>query len=160
VINRISKRESYTNLLAEAGTTHINRKPVSVDACGIEAAADCWSSLKSGENYLGYERTENFAPPGGPVRGKPNAYETRPRDCAWMNGRLSGAWTMRGDAVVLNTSIGRIAYRFQARDVHLLMGPSTKGAPVGFRLLIDGQPPNEAHGLVMAPLPNSASINW
>jgi thioredoxin family protein len=76
-----------------------------------------------------------------------------------MNGRLSGAWTMRGDAVVLNTSIGRIAYRFQARDVHLLMGPSTKGAPVGFRLLIDGQPPNEAHGLVMAPLPNSASIN-
>ena len=52
------------DLLAEAGATGIDRKPVSVDARGIEAAAD-WASLKSAENYVGYERTQNFASPGG-----------------------------------------------------------------------------------------------
>jgi thiol-disulfide isomerase/thioredoxin len=133
------------DLLTEAGATGIDRKPVSVDARGIEAAAD-WSSLKSGENYLGYERTDNFASPGGVVRSKPNAYEApaRLRLNEWA---LAGEWTMRSDAAVLNTSNGRIAYRFHARDVHLVMGRSTKEAPVRFRLLIDGQPPGEAHGL-------------
>jgi thiol-disulfide isomerase/thioredoxin len=133
------------DLLAEAGATGIDRKPVSVDARGIEAAAD-WSSLKSGENYLGYERTDNFASPGGVVRSKPHAYEApaRLRLNEWA---LAGEWTMWSDAAVLNTSNGRITYRFHARDVHLVMGPSTKGAPVRFRLSIDGQPPGEAHGL-------------
>src|SRR5262245_46591500 len=51
-------------LLAEAGVEGISREPVSVDARGIEAAAD-WSNLKSPENYVGYERTQNFASPGG-----------------------------------------------------------------------------------------------
>src|SRR2546430_6040108 len=50
-------------LLAEAGNGGIDRQPVSVDGRGLEAAAD-WNSLKSGENYVGYERTQNFASPG------------------------------------------------------------------------------------------------
>src|SRR5262250_1798974 len=53
-------------LLAEAGIRGIGQQLVSVDARGAEAAAD-WSSLKSPENYVGYERTENFASPGGAV---------------------------------------------------------------------------------------------
>ena len=48
---------------------------VSVDARGVEAAAD-WGSLKSAENYVGYERTENFASPGGAVLDKPRMYAT------------------------------------------------------------------------------------
>jgi hypothetical protein len=94
----------------------------------------------------GYERTENFASPGGAVRSKPNVYEApaRLRLNEWA---LAGGWTMRGDAAVLNSSNGRIAYRFHARDVHLVIGPSTKGAPVQFRLLIDGRPRGDAHGL-------------
>jgi thiol-disulfide isomerase/thioredoxin len=133
------------DLLAEAGATGIDRRPASVDARGIEAAAD-WSSLKSGENYLGYQRTENFASPGGAVRSKPHAYEmpARLRLNEWA---LSGEWTIRGEAAVLNASNGRISYRFHARDVHLVMGSSTQGAPVRFRLLIDGKPPGDAHGL-------------
>jgi hypothetical protein len=64
---------------------------------------------------------------------------------------LSGDWTMRKDAVALNKPNGIIAYRFHARDLHLVMGPTTLGpaAPgtsVRFRVLIDGQPPGEAHG--------------
>ena len=43
-------------LLAEAGAGGIGRDLVSVDARGVEAAAD-WGSLRSPENYVGYERT-------------------------------------------------------------------------------------------------------
>lgn len=132
------------DLLAEAGATGISRDPVAVDARGIEAAAD-WSSLKSAENYLGHERTQNFASPSGPILNKAGTYELpgRLRRDEWA---LDGDWTMRSDAAVLNKSNGRMAYRFHARDLHLVMGPSVPGAPVRFRVLIDGEAPGEAHG--------------
>lgn len=132
------------DLLTEAGATGISRASVTVDARGIEAAAD-WSSLKSAENYLGYERTQNFASSGGPVRNKPGIYEL-PGSLRSDEWALAGDWTMRSDAAVLNKSNGRLAYRFHARDLHLVMGPSVPGAPVRFRVLIDGEPPGEAHG--------------
>jgi hypothetical protein len=132
-------------LLAEAGATGVSRELVSVDAKGIEAAAD-WRSLKSGENYVGYERTENFASPGGAALNKPRAYElpARLRLNEWA---LSGDWTVKNQAVMLNKPHGRIAYRFHARDLHLVMGPAAPGTPVRFRVLIDGQPPAAAHGI-------------
>ena len=67
-------------LLAEAGSAGVSREPVSVDARGLEAAAD-WGSLKSPENYVGYERTENFTSPGGAIVDKPRMYDC-PRGCA------------------------------------------------------------------------------
>ena len=131
-------------LLAEAGAAGIDRKSVSVDARGIEAAAD-WSTLKSAENYLGYARTENFASPGGPILNEPRSYESpaRLRLNEWA---LAGDWTVRSDAAALNKPNGRIAYRFHARDLHLVMGPTAPATPVRFRVLIDGKPPAEAHG--------------
>ena len=48
---------------------------------------------------------------------------------------------------MLNEADGRIAFRFHARDVHLVMGPATRGAEVPFRVLVDGEPPGAAHGL-------------
>src|SRR3977135_3912688 len=51
-------------LLAEAGAVDIGDELVSVDGRGLEAAAD-WGSLKSPENYVGYERFQNFASTGG-----------------------------------------------------------------------------------------------
>jgi len=132
-------------LLAEAGKTIGNRQPVSVEPQGAEAAAD-WSNLKSGENYLGYDRTENFASPGGAVLGKARTYAlpTRLRLNDWA---LSGDWTVTAAAAVLNKASGRIAYRFHARDLHLVMGPAAPGTSVRFRVLIDGQPPGAAHGV-------------
>jgi len=56
-------------LLAEAGSGGFDREPVTVDGRGLEAAAD-WRSLMSPENYIGYERTQNFALPGSAVRDK------------------------------------------------------------------------------------------
>ena len=61
-------------LLREAGANGVSMEPVSVDGRGLEAAAD-WGSLRSGENYVGYERTKNFASPGGAALDKPRMYE-------------------------------------------------------------------------------------
>ena len=59
---------------------------------------------------------------------------------------LAGDWTVHRQATVLNAASGRIADRFHARDVHLVMGPATRGASVRFHVLVDGQPPGPAHG--------------
>ena len=132
-------------LLAEAGSGGIGRELVSVDARGVEAAAD-WGSLRSPENYLGYERTENFASSGGAVSDKRLVYAlpARLRLNQWA---LSGEWTVGKQAAVLSKSNGRIAYRFHARDLHLVMGPAGRGGSTRFRVLIDGQPPGAARGI-------------
>jgi thiol-disulfide isomerase/thioredoxin len=132
-------------LLREAGVGGVSREPVSVDARGLDAAAD-WGSLRSPENYVGFERTENFASPGGAVLDKPRMYEppARLRLNEWA---LSGDWTMKKDTAVLNKASGRITYRFHARDLHLVMGPAAPGTSLKFRVLIDGQPPGAAHGI-------------
>ena len=54
---------------------------------------------------------------------------------------------MQRQAVVLNAGEGTIAYRFHARDVNVVMGPSERDTPVRFRLCLDGQPPGAAHGI-------------
>ena len=132
-------------LLAEAGNGGSGHELVSVDARGAEAAAD-WRSLKSPETYVGYQRTENFASPGGAVSDKRRVY-AHPARLRLNDWALSGDWTMEKQATVLNKANGRIAYRFQARDLHLVMGPAARGTSVRFRVLIDGQPPGAAHGV-------------
>ncbi len=104
-----------------------------------------WDSLKSPENYVGYERTENFASPGGAASDKPRVYAV-PARLKLNQWALVGDWTMGKQATVLNKPNGRIAYRFHARDLHLVMGPAAPGTSVRFRVLIDGQPPGAAHG--------------
>src|SRR5207248_10728172 len=133
------------HLLAEAGIGGIAHELVSVDAQGVEAAAD-WGDLRSPENYLGDARTENFASPGGAVVDKPRVYAA-PARLMLNHWALSGEWTVEREATVLNTANGRIAYRFHARDLHLVMGPAARGTSVRFRVRIDGQSPGEAHGI-------------
>ena len=117
---------------------------VSVDPRGLEVPAD-WASLRSQENYTGYERTEGFASPGGAVADRPHTY-TVPAQLGLNQWALSGDWTMEEQATTLNMANGGIACRFHARDLHLVMGPAAAGNSVRFRVLIDGQQPGEAHG--------------
>jgi thiol-disulfide isomerase/thioredoxin len=132
-------------LQGEAGFKGIGDQLAAVDARGVEAEAD-WADLKSPENYLGRERTENFVSPGGAVLDKRRVYAA-PARVKLNHWALSGDWTVKKDAVVLNKANGRIAYRFHARDLHLVMGPAVRGASVRFRVLIDGRPPGAAHGI-------------
>jgi hypothetical protein len=132
-------------LLAKAGMSGVDREAVSVDAQGVEAPAD-WGTLKSAENYVGYERTQGFTSPGGAVLYQPRMYEL-PAMLRLNEWALSGDWTVKKDTAVLNKANGSIAYRFHARDLHLVMGPAAPGTSVRFRVLIDGQAPGAAHGI-------------
>lgn len=130
-------------LLAEAGRGGVPSDQVSLDPLGAEAQAD-WKDLQSGENYVGYERTQNFASNTFP--DKPRAYSA-PKHLALNYWALSGDWSMGREALLLNQSGGRIAYHFHARDLHLVMGPASQGTSARFRVYIDGRPPGEAHGV-------------
>jgi hypothetical protein len=133
-------------LLEEAGNGgSTGHELVWVDGRGVEAGAD-WASLKSPENYLGYERTENFASRGGALLDERREYAA-PAPLRLNHWALSGDWTLEQEAIVLNEANGRIAYRFEARDVHLVMGPAARGTSVRFGVLIDGQVPGTAHGI-------------
>jgi thiol-disulfide isomerase/thioredoxin len=110
------------------------------DAPGIEAAAD-WKSLRTPENYTGYGRTEEFAAELVPDR--PNEYEA-PERLRLNHWALAGEWTVGEEASTNNRPGGRLVYRFQARDLHAVLGPDK---PVRFQVLLDGQPPGDAHGL-------------
>jgi len=131
-------------LLSEAGVGGIGRELVSVDGRGAEAAAD-WGNLRSPENYVGYERTQGFSSPGGAAPDKRRVY-TAPARLRLNHWALSGDWTIGRQATMLNKPNGRIAYRFHARDLHLVMGPAAPGTSVRFRILIDGQAPRAARG--------------
>jgi thiol-disulfide isomerase/thioredoxin len=132
-------------LLVEAGARGIGHELVSVDGRGAEAEAD-WGSLESPENYVGVDRTENFASPGGAVPDERRLYAA-PARMRLNHWALAGDWTMKKESAVLNKSDGRITYRFHARDLHLVMGPAVHGTSVRFRVLIDGQPTGAAHGI-------------
>ncbi|MGZ4816956.1 MAG: cytochrome c biogenesis protein DipZ, partial [Terriglobales bacterium] len=82
----------------------------------------------------------------GAALNRPHAYQfpTRLGINSWA---LAGNWTAGKEAVVLNQPDGRIAYRFHARDLNLVMGPAVPGQSVRFRVLLDGKPPAIAHGV-------------
>ena len=130
-------------LLTEAGVGDVGNGLVSVDPAGLEVGAD-WDTLRTPETYVGYERTTNFASPGGFAGGR-NVYAIPPR-LDLNEWALSGDWTVEGQAATSNESGGRIAFRFHARDLHLVMAPPASGVSVPFRVLLDGQPPGADHG--------------
>ena len=132
-------------LLAEAGGTAVPRDLVSVDPRGTGVAAD-WTQLRSPETYVGTAQAHGFASPGGALMGRSHDYAlpTRLDANRWA---LSGSWTIRDDAARLEAPGGRIAYRFRARDLHLVMGSASPDQPIRFRVLLDGEPPGDAHGV-------------
>ncbi len=131
--------------LREAGREGVPDDLVSVDPDGLEAQAD-WTTLETPETYLGYGQAERFASPGGAELDEPRDYELP--DPLKLNGwGLAGDWTIGRRAAVLNRPDGSIAFRFHARDVHLVMGPPAKDTPVPFVVRVDGEPPGDAHGL-------------
>ena len=131
-------------LLAEAGQFDVPENLVTIDAKGVEAAAD-WDNLRSPETYLGYGRDQSFSSVGGIVRDRIQAYAI-PDRLGLNTWALSGSWTIGQTAAALEEPNGRIVFSFHARDVHLVMGPGEEGTPVRFRVTIDGQAPGENRG--------------
>jgi len=132
-------------LLGEAGVAGVGSGVASVEARGAELAAD-WSNLRSSENYVGYDRTDGFASPGGGDVDRRRVY-TAPSRLSLNQWALAGEWTMGRQATALTSANGRIVYRFHARDLNLVMGPARREAPVRFRVSLDGQPVGPARGV-------------
>jgi thiol-disulfide isomerase/thioredoxin len=122
----------------------IEREFVSVEGLGAEAEAD-WDHLRTPETYLGYQRGEHFASPGGVAFDERRTYEL-PQLARLGHWALAGEWTIGRENVVLDQSCGSISYRFHARDAHLVLSPGAR-EPIPFRLLLDGEAPGPSHGV-------------
>jgi thiol-disulfide isomerase/thioredoxin len=132
-------------LLRDAGHDDVGDDLLSIVPEGYEAQAD-WADLESPETYLGYEQGQNFASREKADFDQPRIYSL-PDSLRLNSWGLSGDWTVEAGASVSNAADARIAYRFHARDVNLVMGPAVHGSSVPFRVLVDGQPPGKSHGI-------------
>ncbi len=101
---------------------------VRVDVSGVTAPAD-WNALRSPETYVGAGRGE---PARVPVA-----------DLGLNEWALTGDWGVEEELATLRTGAGSIAYRFEARDLNLVLG-SERTVP--FTVLLDGEPPGDDAG--------------
>ncbi|WP_236648517.1 MULTISPECIES: redoxin domain-containing protein [Micromonospora] len=122
----------------------VERELVPVERLGVEAEAD-WDHLRTPETYLGYARSEHFASPNGAAFDERRAYEL-PESLPFNHWALAGEWTIGSEDVVLDQAGGGIAYRFHARDVHLVLSAGAR-EPIPFRVLVDGEAPGPSHGV-------------
>jgi thiol-disulfide isomerase/thioredoxin len=136
-------------LLIDAGAVGVDRDLVMVEPRGLEVAAD-WRTLQSPETYLGYRQATGFEQESVSSFDESDVYELPAR--LYLNAwALSGDWTVAGHAGILNQAGGRIAFQFHARDVNLVMGPSSPGISVRYRTFLDGRPVGDSHGTDVDP---------
>ena len=136
-------------LLAEAGHEGFERRLVDVEGEGPEAPAD-WDHLRSGETYLGYRQATNFGSPGRAEIDRSATYRL-PDDLRLNEWALAGNWTVSGEAATSDAPGARIAFRFHARDVHLVMAPAARANARSFRVALDGDKPGESAGTDIEP---------
>jgi cytochrome c biogenesis protein CcdA/thiol-disulfide isomerase/thioredoxin len=138
--------QTIRRLLMDAGQTDLPPAGMqSVQAAGVQAAPD-EAHDQSPETYLGYRRAANFASPGGAVVDAEHGYSI-PNDLQLNQWALGGSWTVSDEKAIVRAPHGKIAFRFLARDLHLVMGPGQAGKPLRFRVLLDGAPPGANHGV-------------
>jgi hypothetical protein len=114
----------------------------------VEAEAD-WDHLRTPETYLGDGRGHQFASPDGATFDEGRA-DQPPEHLHLNHWALAGEWTIGRERVLLDQAGGTIAYRFRARDAHLVLSSGAR-APIPFRVLLDGQAPGPSHGLDVDP---------
>jgi thiol-disulfide isomerase/thioredoxin len=122
----------------------VEREPVAVEGLGVEAEAD-WDNLRTPETYLGYGRSHGFASPDRAARDERGAYEL-PERLPSNHWGLAGEWTIGQENAVAEEAGGSIAFRFGARDAHLVLSPGAR-EPIPFRVLLDGEAPGPSHGV-------------
>jgi thiol-disulfide isomerase/thioredoxin len=131
-------------LLLDAGAKDIDQDLVEVEPHGLEVAAD-WQTLRSPESYLGYGQSSGFASEDSAALDQPHVY-TAESPLPLNSWDLSGTWTVAQHAAILNEPGGRVAFRFHARDVNLVMGGEAATASIPFRVYLDGQVVDDARG--------------
>ena len=130
-------------LLAEAGHAPKDMALAQAKASGAEAAAAS-GDIQSGETYIGYDRAANFVSPGGLQRDQLKTYAAAP--LSLNDWSLAGPWLDKRQSAISFAPGAKIAFRFHARDLHLVLGP-VGGKPVRFRVTLDGQAPGGDAGV-------------
>jgi thiol-disulfide isomerase/thioredoxin len=130
-------------LLRDAGR-EVGDELVSVTPEGFEVQAD-WANLKTPETYVGYQQGQNFASAADLVIDDPWTYSV-PEPLNPNEWALAGRWAVESRASVSQEPDAKIAFRFHARDVNLVMGPRPREASIPFRVTVDAEPPGDAHG--------------
>jgi cytochrome c biogenesis protein CcdA/thiol-disulfide isomerase/thioredoxin len=132
-------------LLKENGAKLPASGVISVSATGAEAAPDT-ANRQSPETYVGYHRAENFASIEKIGEDSRRSYTPQPR-LSLNQWALGGSWNVGKESAVLQAAPGKIVFRFHARDLHLVLGPTKDGKPVRFVVKLDGTPPGDDHGV-------------
>jgi thiol-disulfide isomerase/thioredoxin len=131
-------------LLLDAGAQDLDLDLVSVEPRGLEVAAD-WQALRSPETYLGYGQSSGFVSEGTAPADVPHDF-VGATDLGLNSWDLTGNWTFARHAAISNAPGARVAFRFQARDANLVMGPRVAGAAIPFVVTLNGQPIGDARG--------------
>jgi cytochrome c biogenesis protein CcdA/thiol-disulfide isomerase/thioredoxin len=131
-------------LLKENGATSLSDGVINVTASGAEVAADN-KNVGSPETYVGYKRAGNFASAEPVAKDSRKTYSPQPR-LSLNQWALGGSWKVGEESAVLESLPGKIVFRFHARDLHLVLGPTKNGKPIRFTVKLDGTPPGEDHG--------------
>ncbi|WP_313318970.1 cytochrome c biogenesis protein DipZ [Stenotrophomonas sp.] len=144
--NYAQSEQIIRQLLREAGNSLPGdaAPAMRMEGSGVERQADM-ASLRSPETYIGHARAEHFASPGGMQRGRVGDYSL-PAPLQLNQWALGGRWMVGAEDAQLEQGGGRIAFRFHARDLHLVLAPQDPARPVRFRVRIDGQAPQAAAG--------------
>ena len=141
--NYLQTEQAIQDLVREAGSDTAASAPVTPNAKGAEASPDV-ANIRSGETYLGYKQATNFASRENLRRDAAHDYSiANPSLNEWG---LAGKWTVGAEQATLDQPDGRIAYRFSARDLHLVLGAGSSGKPIRFSVTIDGRAPGSDHG--------------
>jgi cytochrome c biogenesis protein CcdA/thiol-disulfide isomerase/thioredoxin len=143
--NYDESEQTLRKLLTDAGQTDLPPAGMgAAKAVGVQAPPD-EAHDQSPETYVGYRRAENFASPGGFSQDQSHRYAA-PAALKLNQWALNGSWSVDPEKAVLGAVPGKIEFRFYARDLHLVLGPSSDGKPVRFRVLLDGAAPAANHG--------------
>jgi hypothetical protein len=133
------------SLLEEANHQPLPTENTQIAASGMEAPSD-FKDVRSPETYIGYERAENFASPGGLNQDDPQLYRA-PASFKLNEWAFTGKWRDEGQIATSLSPSSSILFRFHARDLHLVLGPAKDGKPVRFRVTLDGKAPGADHGM-------------
>jgi cytochrome c biogenesis protein CcdA/thiol-disulfide isomerase/thioredoxin len=131
-------------LLQEAGAKDVTPGLAEVTAQGVQAAPSNLYQI-SPETYVGYGRAEHFSSPGGARKDEVARYSV-PASLSADQWALGGIWTVESEGAVLTQPHGRIVYRFNGRDLHLVLGPTKDRQSVHFKVRLDGADPGPNKG--------------
>jgi hypothetical protein len=130
-------------LLKENGAAGLDQSLVRITADGAEAPPS--QEVRSPETYVGYARAENFASLGRMAGDSPRIYSP-PMQLGLNQWGLSGSWNIGAEHATLESTPGKIVFRFHSRDLHMVLSPVKSGTPVRFKVRLNGAAPGDDHG--------------